>query len=116
MSHLTEVRQMPGCSQSRTNDKLASLYTENALFFGSTPDLFRGRAGVRAYFSDLRADIALDGFDEPEVIRAGPDTILTAGFWRFRFGGEPRRYRLAWTIVRAGDGWLIAAHNAAPAD
>jgi SnoaL-like protein len=34
-------------------DALASLYIEGALFFGSMPDLYCGRSGVRQYFETL---------------------------------------------------------------
>jgi len=32
---------------------LASLYSKNAFFFGSNPNLYRGQDGVAAYFSGL---------------------------------------------------------------
>jgi ketosteroid isomerase-like protein len=32
---------------------LASLYSKNAFFFGSNPNLYRGDDGVRAYFEGL---------------------------------------------------------------
>jgi len=34
-------------------DALASLYIEGALFFGSMPDLYCGRSGVRQYFETV---------------------------------------------------------------
>lgn len=34
-------------------EALASLYSKNALFFGSNPKLYRGRDGVAAYFKAL---------------------------------------------------------------
>ena len=34
-------------------DALASLYSRNAFFFGSNPNLYRGKDGVTAYFEGL---------------------------------------------------------------
>jgi ketosteroid isomerase-like protein len=34
-------------------DALAALYAEDALFFGSMPDLYLQRSGVRRYFETL---------------------------------------------------------------
>ncbi len=99
---------------ARDIDALAALYAPDALFFGSVPDLFCGRAGVRGYFASLRADIVLEEFSVPAVAQAGPDAIITAGYWRFRFGGEIRPYRLTWTLARRDGEWLIAAHHASP--
>ena len=35
-------------------DALSSLYSKHALFFGSNPNLYRGREGVAAYSGDCR--------------------------------------------------------------
>ena len=92
---------------------LAGLYAPEALFFGSTPQLFRGREGVRAYFAGLSPDVVLEAFEEPALERLAPGLFATAGFWRFRFGAEPRLYRLTWTVANRGGTWLIAQHHAA---
>lgn len=97
----------------RDLDRLCALYAPDALFFGSTPELFRGRAGVRAYFAGLAPDVTLEAFEEPELVRIAPGVFATAGFWRFRFGAEPRRYRLTWAIAAREEGWVIAQHHAA---
>ena len=34
-------------------DALASLYSKNAFFYGSNPQLYRGNEGVAAYFNAL---------------------------------------------------------------
>ena len=34
-------------------DALSSLYSKHALFFGSNPNLYRGREGVASYFRGL---------------------------------------------------------------
>ena len=100
--------------RARDVTALAALYTQDALFFGSTAELYRGREGVLAYFSTLQRDVALLAFEPQDVIPAGPDTIVAAGYWQFRFGSEARPYRLTWTLVRRNGQWLIAAHHASP--
>lgn len=101
---------------ARDLDGLAALYAPDALFFGSTPELFRGHAGVRAYFAGLSPDVSLEAFEEPELARVAPGVFATAGFWRFRFGDEPRRYRLTWVIAARDGGWVIVQHHAARCD
>ena len=101
---------------TRNLDGLAALYAPDVLFFGSTPELFRGHAGVRAYFAELSPDVALEAFEEPELVRVAPGVFAAAGFWRFRFGGEHRRYRLTWVVAARDGGWLIVQHHAARCD
>ncbi len=98
---------------ARDHDALVGLYVPEALFFGSTPQLFRGREGVRAYFAGLSPDVVLEAFEEPALERLSPGLFATAGFWRFRFGAEPRLYRLTWVVAERDGGWLIAQHHAA---
>ena len=101
---------------ARDLDGLAALYAPDALFFGSTPELFRGQAGVRAYFAGLSPDVSLEAFEEPELAPVAPGVFATAGFWRFRFGVEPRLYRRTWVIAARDGGWVIAQHHAARCD
>ena len=101
---------------ARDLDGLAALYAPDVLFFGSTPELFRGHAGVRAYFAGLSPDVSLEAFEAPELVRVAPGVFATAGFWRFRFGAEARLYRLTWVIASRDGGWGIAQHHAARCD
>ena len=101
---------------TRDLEGLAALYAPDALFFGSMPELFRGHGGVKAYFAGLAPDVTLKAFEEPELVRAAPGVFATAGFWRFRFGAEPRLYRLTWVIAAREEGWVIVQHHAARCD
>ena len=98
---------------ARDLDGLAALYAPDVLFFGSTPELFRGHAGLQTYFAGLSPDVSLEAFEEPDLVRVAPGVFATAGFWRFRFGAAPRRYRLTWVIAARDGGWVIAQHHAA---
>ncbi len=101
---------------ARDLDALAALYSPDVLFFGSTPQLYRGHEGVRAYFAGLSPDVALEAFEEPELVSVAPGVFATAGFWRFRFGAEPRSYRLTWVVAERGGVWRIVQHHAARCD
>jgi ketosteroid isomerase-like protein len=112
-----ELRARWACAFAvRDLDGLAALYAPDALFFGSTPELFRGHAGVKAYFAGLSPDVVLEAFEEPELVRVAPGAFATAGFWRFTFGAEPRRYRLTWVIAAREEGWRIVQNHAARCD
>ncbi len=95
---------------------LVGLYAPDALLFGSTPQLFKGHEGVRAYFAGLSPDVTLEAFEEPELVSVAPGVFATAGFWRFRFGAEPRLYRLTWVVAERDGGWRIVQHHAARCD
>ena len=101
---------------ARDLDGLAALYAPDVLFFGSTPELFRGHAGVRAYFAGLPPEVALEAFEEPELVRVAPGVFAAAGFWRFRFGAQHARFRLTWVVALRDGGWVIAQHHAARCD
>lgn len=101
---------------TRDINALVALYSEDALFFGSTATLYRGRSGVRVYFETLRKDIVLDAFEPAEISLASAGIIIAAGYWNFLFDGQLRPYRLTWTIVREEAEWRIAAHHASPRD
>ena len=100
----------------RDLEGLVALYAQDALFFGSTPQLFKGHEGVRAYFAGLSPDVTLEAFEEPELVSVAPGVFATAGFWRFRFGAEPRLYRLTWVVAERDGGWRIVQHHAARCD
>jgi hypothetical protein len=64
-------------------DALASLYTADALFFGSMPDLYLQRSGVRRYFETLPKGYEGAAFGETQAIEIGRDLIVSAGFVTF---------------------------------
>ena len=101
---------------ARDLDGLAALYAPDVLFFGSTPQLFRGHEGVRAYFAGLPAAVALETFEELELVHVAPGVFAAAGFFRFRLGAEALRFRLTWVVVSRDGGWVIAQHHAARCD
>ena len=96
--------------------KLSSLYTDDAMFFGSTPQLRRGPQGVRDYFASLPPmPGASVEFNDIETAPAGPDVINVAMVAAFALPERPPvLMRLTHTLVRTSDGWRIASHHASP--
>src|SRR6195952_1967687 len=73
-------------------DAQASLYSKNALFYGSKPTLFRGRDGVASYFNGLAKWSSREvTFTDVVVVPAGDDVINVAGIADFlvQQGGPP---------------------------
>ena len=99
-------------------DALASLYTEDALFFGSMPDLYLQRSGVRRYFETLPKGYEGAAFGETHAVEIGHDVIASAGFVTFTGERDGKHfsllYRMSWTLVRTGAEWRIASHHASP--
>ncbi|MDH2353514.1 nuclear transport factor 2 family protein [Bradyrhizobium sp. SSUT112] len=93
---------------------LASLYSNNAFFFGSNPKLYRGRDGAADYFNGLplwRSSSAV--FSEVQAAQAGPDLINMAAIASFDLGeeGPPLSVKITWVIVREDGDWKIASHH-----
>lgn len=93
---------------------LASLYSKNAFFFGSNPNLYRGHDGVQAYFEGLpRWSSPLVQFTDVNTINATPDVINVAGIATFivEAGADPLTVKITWVIVREDGDWKIASHH-----
>src|SRR5215470_2822886 len=95
-------------------ETLSSLYSKSAFFFGSNPNLYRGRDGVAAYFDSLpRWRSPSVGFSEVTSARAAPDVINMAAIASFDLGEEaaPLFVKITWVIVREDGDWKIASHH-----
>jgi len=93
---------------------LASLYSNNAFFFGSNPTFYRGNDGVRAYFEGLpRWQSPMVEFSEVRTAQATPDVINVAGTATFTIenDAEPLIVRITWVIVREDGDWKIVSHH-----
>ena len=95
-------------------DGQASLYSKNALFYGSKPTLYRGRDGVASYFKGLptwRSRTAQ--FSEVVAVPAGPDLINVAGTATFVVddGAINLSVKITWVIVREDGDWKIVSHH-----
>lgn len=93
---------------------LASLYSKNAFFFGSNPNLYRGRDGVAAYFNGLPRWAAPSvQFGDVKTAAAGYDVINVAGTASFLVerGAEPLTVKISWVIIREDFDWKIVSHH-----
>ncbi|MGE0233053.1 MAG: SgcJ/EcaC family oxidoreductase [Flavobacteriaceae bacterium] len=95
---------------------LSSLYTQDAFFYGSKPELLRGREGALYYFSSLPArDSAEVEFTDIEAIRLTDDAISSALIGRFKIDGAALGpVRFTFVIVREKGAWRISSHHASP--
>lgn len=102
----------------RRNDPqaLSSLYTQDAFFYGSKPELLRGSKGALHYFSTLPARQSADvEFTDIETVALGQDVISSAMIGRFSIDGEARRpVRFTFLVVRENGAWRISSHHASP--
>jgi uncharacterized protein (TIGR02246 family) len=99
----------------RDSTALASLYAENAFFFGSNPNLYRGRDGVKAYFDQLpRWASQRAEFSEVRAAQVSGDAVnmaATASFF-LDSGNAPSLWvKITWVIVREDGDWKIASHH-----
>ena len=93
---------------------LASLYSRNAFFFGSNPNLYRGNDGVQAYFAGLpRWSSPSVQFTDVRTAQAASDLINVAGTASFTVeqGAEPLVVKITWVIVREAGDWKIVSHH-----
>ena len=93
---------------------LSSLYSKNAFFFGSNPNLYRGNDGVQAYFAGLpRWSSPSVQFTDVKTTQAASDLINVAGTASFLVeeGAEPLIVKITWVIVREDGDWKIVSHH-----
>ena len=93
---------------------LASLYSKNAFFFGSNPNLYRGNDGVQAYFEGLpRWSSPSVQFTDVRTAQAAADLINVAGTASFivEKDAEPLVVKITWVIVREDGDWKIVSHH-----
>jgi uncharacterized protein (TIGR02246 family) len=96
-------------------EALSSLYSRNAFFFGSNPNLYRGRDGVVAYFKGLpRWTSQRAEFSEVRAAQVSPELINMAAVASFFLdGGEAPALvvKITWVVVREDGDWKIASHH-----
>jgi uncharacterized protein (TIGR02246 family) len=93
---------------------LAQLYSKNAFFFGSNPNLYRGNDSVQAYFEGLpRWQSPSVQFTDVKTAQATPDLINVAGTASFAVenDAEPLVVKITWVIVREDGEWKIVSHH-----
>src|SRR5262245_16165652 len=96
---------------------LSSLYSKNAFFFGSNPNLYRGNDGVKAYFDGLpRWAAPTVRFTDVRSALVAPDLINVAGTATFLTAKDaaPLVVKITWGIVREDGDWKVVSHHVSP--
>ena len=95
-------------------DQMSNLYSKDALFYGSTPPLYRGIDGVKAYFNSLPSMVgATVAFKDMAVVPIGSDLVSIAGIATFVIPGAatPVVFRITQSYVNEGGAWKIVSHH-----
>jgi uncharacterized protein (TIGR02246 family) len=95
-------------------DAHVALYTEDAMLFGSIPDLVLGREGIRQYFGGRGPGVHVKRYPFPRVVQLTPETAATAAHVDFADGDTPMPYRVTWMLVKRNGNWQIAQHHGSP--
>jgi uncharacterized protein (TIGR02246 family) len=95
-------------------DTHAALYTEDAMLFGSIPELVVGRAAIKAYFGGRGPNVHVAHYPFPDVVTIRDDVAATAAHVDFADGDTPMPYRVTWMLVKQDGHWRIAQHHGSP--
>lgn len=98
-------------------DRLADLYSDDAIFFGSLPRMFHGHAGVAEYFQTVSlASLKSVRFAWQQAMFITPSVINAGGlvYFGMEVDGEPTdlRFGISWVLSNTAAGWKISAHHA----
>ena len=96
---------------------LIDLYTQDAIFFGSLPEMYIGQRGVAEYFELAPlSSLKTVSFDWREFRVITPSVISAGGlaYFGLELEGEPVRWRfgISWVLVGSNAKWQIASHHA----
>ncbi|MBR1301098.1 nuclear transport factor 2 family protein [Bradyrhizobium sp. AUGA SZCCT0042] len=92
---------------------LTELYSRNALFYGSTPQLYYGE-GVKSYFNALPPlSVAKAFFSEMKVVSIGDEIINVAGIVKFSVPTRPEAlaFRITLVFMSEEGAWRIISHH-----
>ena len=93
-------------------DALSALYSRHALFYGSNPTLYRGRDGVKSYFTGLpHWNSKSVRFTDISAEAAGAEVVNMAGTANFSVDGAPLTVKITWVVIREDGDWKIVSHH-----
>ena len=91
--------------------RIASLYTPDAMFIGGIGGVHIGRRSIEGYFGENAAPSSVT-FRDIKTLAIEDLVILVSMIGAItREGGEPRDFRFLQTHVRTVNGWQIAGHH-----
>lgn len=98
-------------------DAISALYSRHALFYGSNPTLYRGRDGVKSYFTSLpHWNTRSVRFSDVTAEAAGTGIVNMAGTANFAADTIALSVKITWVIVREDDDWKIVSHHVSSKD
>jgi ketosteroid isomerase-like protein len=111
-------RRWNEAGQKWSLDAFASIYTEDALFFGGRPGLFAGIDQIKEYYRSYVGVVisAAIKYRDQNFIELAPGMLLAQGFADFDFtvaSGDSGHTRLRSTnilVMRNGD-WKVLQHH-----
>src|ERR1700759_5101877 len=95
-------------------DAMTPVYSKDALFYGSTPPLYKGVDGVKAYFKALPPMVgATAAFKDLAVVPVGANLINMAGTAVFTIPAAPAPavFRITQVFVNEDGAWKIVSHH-----
>jgi uncharacterized protein (TIGR02246 family) len=91
--------------------RIASLYTPDAMFIGGIGGVHIGRRSIEGYFEKNAAPASVS-FRDIKTCSIDDQVVLVSMIGAIaREGGEPRDFRFLQTHVRTVNGWQIAGHH-----
>lgn len=97
-------------------DKIASAFTEDALFQGLRPNYTLGHDGVRDYYGHIGAGLSVD-HQIRETTQLGPDAVLTYSTADFTHAdGSTTNTHLTVVLRRADGQWLMSHYHVSRVD
>lgn len=114
----TIEREWNAAAQNWDADKLAAIYTPDAVFFGGRPGISVGTAEIRTYFASYQGILKSTtmALVEQHLRELGPETFVAQGYVDFKFLLESGKHtatkmRTTLTIVRRDNQWKVIQHH-----
>lgn len=97
------------------SERVALLYTKEALFVGSLPGLRQGKLGVCDYFSSIPGRRVQLCFKDKTIVSLSEGCLLVSGVALFEQeiegAADQLERRLSLVLEKKGNAWLIALHH-----
>ena len=98
--------------EARCRGAVVALFAARAVLTAPIRGSYRGRDGVKAYFSGLpRWQSQSVKFTDVVTEAVGTDVVSMAGTANFVFDKDTLTVKITWVIVREDGGWKIVSHH-----
>jgi uncharacterized protein (TIGR02246 family) len=111
-------REWNAAAKNWDADKLAAIYTPDAMFFGGRPGISVGTAEIRAYFASYAGILKSTGMAlvDQHLRQLGPEAFVAQGHVDFQFlldsgKSTATKMRTTLTIVKRDNRWKVIQHH-----